>query len=157
MPASRKAGKQKSTPEGPKSASRRGKPPHRAAVPSSSNPPAATGTAAASVHPVLGLYVPHARRSYHRETLAKADVVHHHTGLAELNARGMPTAVQAPVKARKAAHSKVQRSTGNAARSQYPLQRVDSDGTGNAARSQFPLQRVDSDSSMTVSANSTED
>lgn len=138
MPASRKAGKQKSTPEGLKSASRRGKPQQRAAVPSISNPPAATGTAAPSVHPVLGLYVPHARRSYHRDTLPKTDVVHHHTGLAELNARGMPTAVQAPVKARKAAHSKVQRSMGN-------------------ARPQYPLQRVNSDSSMTVSANSTED
>ena len=52
-----------------KQRSRKLAPPHRPVQTSSSAATYASGNGA-SVHPVLGLYVPHARRSYHRDGTA---------------------------------------------------------------------------------------
>lgn len=135
-----KAGKQKSIPEGPKSAQRRAKAQHRPAVPPTGSVSTAPfGNASTSVHPVLGLYVPHARRSYLRDTALKGEAAASHAGHAEQNVQAMHTLYPGPVKARKIACPETQKHAGDAAR--YPL----------------PLRRVPSDSSMTVSANSNQD
>ena len=141
--AGRKSSKPKGSSDGPKSAPRRAKhsaAQHRAAVPpASSTQPAALGSGQGSFHPVLGLHVPHARRSYHRDTVAKADVAALHAGHAEQQAYGMSAIHQGLVKPRKTTHSRAQKNA------------------GYAAQPQPPLRRVPSDSSMTVSANSNDD
>lgn len=144
----RKAGKYKQAPAGaggPKPLRRRYKPYQKHVAHSSGAAAAADSSTldrGSGVHPVLGLYVPHARRSYHRDAVVTADMaphaITHHNGLADVRDYGMPTAVPT---AQPAVHA--QPRTGPSSL--------------EAAKPQAPLRRLPSDSSMTVSASSNQD
>ena len=92
-------------------------------------------TGGVSVHPVLGLYVPHARRSYHREGTAAA-VKAAPTGT--IANQGLPFALARP----------------KAAAPALGRRRKGPDTGSGHVKATPALRRMPSDSSMTVSADS---